>query len=337
MTKLMKTGLLAIALLALSLQWKEVSSFSAPVQHQHQRQHRQNQLQTRSVSWNKVGKTSPFTLLPPTTTTTSSTSLCSAAAESPGNHHLHNRQHNNVEQHTNGIKTGINGAPKSNTIPLSTNQGIFFGCILAITSGIINGATLMGLWSNSQGTAALTGTYTKSALFLAKREWKTCLWYFKCLVAWLAGSTLVGLMIPEPSAFEVKYPKGLAACLAIGATCLSFAGFTSGPNFVLLCLAAQGIQDAVSSIMTSNLCRTTHMTGITCDLGTFLGQFLRGNSQVINSTKARAFSLLALSFSAGAFMSFPLSNLFGPRMLLGVAGAYLTMAASIGVDFLRHR
>ncbi|KAL3927875.1 MAG: hypothetical protein SGBAC_012895 [Bacillariaceae sp.] len=279
-----------------------------------------------------------------TVTTATTTRLYSASAENQqGNHFRPPVPNGSVNGSVNG--NAINGAAAKSkgTIPLSTNQGIFFGCVLAVTSGIINGATLMGLFANSQGTAALTGTYTKSAMFLAKGEMQTCLWYLRCLLCWMAGSSIVGLLVPEPSAFEVKYPKGLATSLAIGAACLSVAGLKGGkggaafgPTFVLLCLMAQGIQDAVSSVMTGNLCRTTHMTGITCDLGTYLGQWIRGNRD-ISSTKVRAFSWITVSFSAGAFLSWPLSQIFGARMLLGVAGAYLSVAASIGVYFLRQR
>ncbi|CAJ1937506.1 unnamed protein product [Cylindrotheca closterium] len=326
MTRLFVIGLVAVAFAFSTVQ---VSSFSSGKHtyslHAQQRQKQQHKSPASfGLPKARFGSVVDFRvqsrLKVPASAT--STSLYSAAAD-------HFRQ--------SGAVNGAAAAANFKTIPLSTNQGIFFGCLLAITSGIINGATLMGLWSNSQGTAALTGTFTKSAMYMAKGEWQTCLWYTKCLISWMAGSTIVGLLIPEPSAFEVKYPKGLAASLAIGATCLSFAGLSiGGPSFVLLCLMAQGIQDSVSSIMTANLCRTTHMTGIACDLGTFFGQRLRGNKD-INPTKVRAFSLLTLSFCLGAFASFPLSTIFGPRMLLGVAGAYLSIAASIGVYYMRQK
>ena len=61
--------------------------------------------------------------------------------------------------------------------------------------------------------------------------------------------------------------------------------------------------------MTTNLCRTSHFTGISSDMGTFLGQILRGN--MANLFKLKVFAGLATSFWLGGYLSYALSKAHG--------------------------
>ena len=76
--------------------------------------------------------------------------------------------------------------------------------------------------------------------------------------------------------------------------------------------------------MSSNLCRTSHVTGISSDMGTFMGQILRGNKA--NVYKLKVFAGLATSFWLGGYLSYALSRAHGSSTLYLSAAVYLFMA-----------
>jgi hypothetical protein len=224
---------------------------------------------------------------------------------------------------------------------LSTRKAVLFGMLLASISGFVNGACLSGFWSNSQATAAVTGSWTNSALSLAGEKTGLFLLHSKYILSFIGGSTLGGLFVPRPVPFEINNPKGVAFGFGFSSVFLFAAallGNTSrivGANFLCLCLAANGIQNSLTSSLTSNLCRTTHFSGISSDIGTFLGQCLRGNRE--NSQKLKVFPLLGLSFWTGGFASYPLTKSFASRSLLVASIVYGIIAISLGFHAFRYR
>lgn len=161
-------------------------------------------------------------------------------------------------------------------LPLSTRKAVVIGTVLAMTSGFINGACASGFFSPSQFTAAVTGTWTNSALALAKGQNQVFIKLAKYLFMFMSGSTIAGLFVPEPVPFEVTDPKGVACSFGVGSLCLAVAGVMaktgglSSESILSLCFIANGIQNSLTSAFTANLCRTTHFSGITSDIGTFL-------------------------------------------------------------------
>ena len=87
---------------------------------------------------------------------------------------------------------------------------------------------------------------------------------------------------------------------------------------------ANGINNSVTSTMTSNLCRTSHFTGISSDMGTFLGQVLRGNKA--NLFKLKVFAGLAACFWIGGYLSYELGQTYGTSVLYASAAIYFFMA-----------
>jgi hypothetical protein len=80
--------------------------------------------------------------------------------------------------------------------------------------------------------------------------------------------------------------------------------------------------------MTTNLCRTSHFTGISSDMGTFIGQILRGNKA--NVFKLKVFLGLAAAFWSGGFLSYGFSKAYGSSALYASVAVYLFMA--LGYD-----
>jgi hypothetical protein len=224
---------------------------------------------------------------------------------------------------------------KTKILKLSTRKAVAFGMLLALTSGFVNGACLSGFLSATQATAAVTSTWTLSAIALASQRNGQFLNLAKFLLSFLGGSTIAGLLVPNPVPFQINNPKGVAMGFGFSSMALAAAGLLAnaarfgGQNFLYLCLFANGIQNSLTSSLTSNLCRTSHFSGMTSDMGTYMGQFLRGNHD--NVLKLQVFPLLSLSFWLGGFASYPLARLFDARILLLAAGVYGSLAASLGL------
>jgi Protein of unknown function (DUF1275) len=95
-----------------------------------------------------------------------------------------------------------------------------------------------------------------------------------------------------------------------------------------LCAVANGIQNSITSVHTGNLCRTSHYTGISSDMGTFLGQCLGGNTA--NFMKLKVFFGLACCFWTGGYLSFftaKHTGLWANVAVYGVLGASVTLAS----------
>ncbi|KAL3929362.1 MAG: hypothetical protein SGBAC_012244 [Bacillariaceae sp.] len=226
------------------------------------------------------------------------------------------------------------------TVSLSTKTAVAAGTILALTSGFVNGACVTGAFSASQATAAVTGTWTNAAIAAAKGQNVRFLLLAKYLFSFMAGSAIAGLLVPEPVPFEVSNPKGTAASFGVGALALSVAGIMAksgglaSESILCLCFIANGIQNSLTSALTANLCRTTHFSGITSDIGTFLGQAIRGNRN--NILKLKVFPLLAMAFWSGSFIAYPLTKMFASGTLVGAGTVYAAFAATLGFLAMRN-
>lgn len=226
-------------------------------------------------------------------------------------------------------------------LKLSTRKAVSFGMLLALTSGFVNGACLSGFWSTSQATAAVTSTWTNSAIALASQRTGRFLELAKYLFSFIGGSTIAGLLVPKPVPFQICNPKGVAMGFGFSSLVLAAAGLLAhaagfaGQNFLCMCLFANGIQNSLTSSLTSNLCRTSHFSGMTSDIGTYIGQIIRGNRD--NMMKLQSFSLLSLSFWLGGLLSYPLTRMFDARILLVAAGVYGSLAASLGLYTMQNK
>lgn len=202
---------------------------------------------------------------------------------------------------------------KSNDIPKKV--AVLASMALAFNSGYSNGVCLgAGIGGANQAAAAVTGAWTTSAFNMAKGNTAPAFVQIKALLSYMGGSAVAGLMIPKPTAFKLSEKTGqtflIGAGLMLAASQLaekSGAG-SSNKSCFYLALMANGLQNSVTSVHTANLCRSAHFSGITSDMGTFMGQCLRGNKE--NLFKLQVFALLALSFWGGGFSSFFVSQKF---------------------------
>jgi hypothetical protein len=145
-------------------------------------------------------------------------------------------------------------------------------------------------------------------------------------------------LIPSPKTYDLAENTGTAFLLA--SACLFGANYLAGgkgasSNWIFyLAAIANGIQNSVTSVHTANLCRTSHYSGISSDIGTFTGQCIGGNQA--NAFKLKVFIVLAISFFLGGYVSYFVSDIYTssslvfPGILDFLIGAWLTLGGPKG-------
>jgi len=204
--------------------------------------------------------------------------------------------------------------------------------LLAFNAGYVNGACLSGFLSSGvtkQPTAAVTGAWTNGALGLASGDRPRLSLNAGCILSYVGGSFLSGLFLPRPALFELG--RDAASAFGIGAALLAASAHMTANGskvaFLYPATAANGLQNGITSSLTANLIRSSHMSGTTSDIGTFLGQIVRGNYQ--NATKLKVLLCLALSFWVGSFLSYFVTEKMASSSLLVSAGLYLSISLGI--------
>uniref|UniRef100_A0A7S3P8J7 DUF1275 domain protein n=1 Tax=Amphora coffeiformis TaxID=265554 RepID=A0A7S3P8J7_9STRA len=214
----------------------------------------------------------------------------------------------------------------------SQKAAVVLGLILALNSGFINGCCLSGaITANGakQAVAAVTASWTNGALGMASGDMKQFSFLTQVIGAFMGGSAIAGFLNPRPTLFQVS-TSTYAIPLSIGGIMLAVASqLVTKTDTVklgfLLCAMANGIQNSMTSTLTGNLCRTSHYSGITSDMGTFIGQILGGNNA--NMYKLKVFMGLGACFWAGGFISYSIGKEYGATSLLFAAGLYAVIIA----------
>lgn len=226
---------------------------------------------------------------------------------------------------------------KPKLMPLSQKAAVGMGMALAFNAGAVNAASLSGLLveGTKMGTAAVTGAWTNSAIGAASALQGAAAGQFlfntKCIASYICGAIISGLVIPEPKAFEVDVKKTIPL-FTIGSALLAASGVFAGASnakYFYFALLACGLQNSFTSTLTANLCRTSHFTGISSDMGTFIGQVLRGN--MAQAGRLKNIALIAASFWTGGFLSFGWTKTFGHKVLFGASAVHLAFAAFVAL------
>mmetsp|Transcript_97655 Transcript_97655/g.273249 ORF Transcript_97655/g.273249 Transcript_97655/m.273249 type:complete len:299 (+) Transcript_97655:50-946(+) len=233
-----------------------------------------------------------------------------------------------------GVAGVPRGGKKADAAPaafVSQSASVLMGLILALNSGFINGCALSGVLAadgSSQAVSAVTASWTNSALGLAAGNMAKFGFLGKVLGSYIFGSLVAGYCQPNPSPFLVSSSSyGLPLTIAAGSMIIAkmFLDDASSVKLGFYVLAiANGINNSVTSTMTSNLCRTAHFSGISSDMGTFIGQILRGNKA--NLFKLKVFAGLGACFWSGGYLSYEISKTYGSSSLYISALVYLFVA-----------
>ncbi|MCE7062370.1 YoaK family protein [Dyadobacter sp. CY343] len=213
----------------------------------------------------------------------------------------------------------------------SFKHNLGLATFLAFSAGFVNAA---GFVAFGLLTTNVTGHTATLAIDLVSGDWHAAARVLLWLMLFLAGSFISGLLIgavgPDKRNAYVGPIWGVILCL--GLVCL-FA--TPGASlhrqhaFAGILLFAMGMQNAVVTVISGSVVRTTHLTGIFTDLGVDLARIMvQGQSTVLWSRTLLRLSIITAFLLGGVSGAFEFRRLSFTAFLLPITILLLTLLYS---------
>jgi uncharacterized membrane protein YoaK (UPF0700 family) len=210
---------------------------------------------------------------------------------------------------------------------------LYGGIVLAFIAGMINAIGYLGF--RHQAITHMTGTTSLLGIAMAGNNIADLTHFGVVLLAFFAGCALSGFIVGDS---VLRLGRRYGAALTIESLLL----FVAVPLLhrqheagLWLAAAACGLQNAMAGTFSGAVVRTSHMSGIVTDLGTFFGQWLRGSG--VDARRVRLYAALFGGFlgggiaSAFAYPHWQERTLLAPAVLTGLVGiAYVAYRHRIG-------
>lgn len=173
----------------------------------------------------------------------------------------------------------------------------FGGIVLAFIAGMINAVGFLGF--RHQAVTHMTGTTSLVGIAAVAGDMASLLHFGATLLAFVAGCAISGFIIGN-STLKLGRRYGVALTLESAMLFLAVPLLQRHSDAGLwLAAAASGLQNAMAATYSGAVVRTSHVSGIVTDLGTFLGQRLRGEGA--DGRRVRLYLALFMAFLAGGF------------------------------------
>jgi uncharacterized membrane protein YoaK (UPF0700 family) len=205
------------------------------------------------------------------------------------------------------------------------------GAALAFIAGMINAIGYLGF--RHQAVTHMTGTTSLLGVAIGQGDLGELVHFGGLLLAFVLGCALSGLIIGDSTLrLGRRYGVALAfeSVLLFAAVPLLHAQSDYG---LWLASAACGLQNAMAGTFSGAVVRTSHVSGIVTDLGTYLGQWLRGTA--VDARRVRLYGVLFAAFLAGGVASAFAYAQWSERALL--APAVLTGVVGVAYVIFQHR
>jgi uncharacterized membrane protein YoaK (UPF0700 family) len=150
------------------------------------------------------------------------------------------------------------------------------GTLLTVNAGFINAVTAL---HSGMFTTHVTGTFTRAGISIEQLDGVMFAQYFMLIVCFMFGSFLCSLLVPYQTfylgrAYNLVFMLGTLFLLV--ASLLGI--FLPQSNlFAFFVAIASGMQNAMTTGYSGSVLRTTHMTGMTTDVGIILGKLAKGD------------------------------------------------------------
>lgn len=192
----------------------------------------------------------------------------------------------------------------------SLNDNLKLGSLTAIAAGMVNVTSVIIFFSF---TSNVTGHYAILAQEISKGNWYQAVVVFSWIALFFLGNFTSNLMLVMGN-FRTRYlTHALPVLLEI--ICLLIVGiylesfYQESLNetefLVALMLFAMGLQNGLVAGISNSAVKTTHLTGLTTDLGLLFSSFVkienRQNPHLIN--KAKLLLTIMFSYMAGGIVT----------------------------------
>ncbi|RDU96156.1 YoaK family protein [Trinickia dinghuensis] len=209
-------------------------------------------------------------------------------------------------------------------------------CILAAIAGALNTAAFhaVGFFS-----ANMTGNVSSLSDHAALGQWWVSLFYLAIVAVFILGGTASTLLINAGRRRTIRsiYAIGILAeailMTALGVALWLIPSIERGPVLILGLSFLMGIQNAVVTRISDARVRTTHVSGMSTDIGIEFGMLLdimRGREPDAERApywnKLRLHVQTVLSFLAGGVAGVAIYQAIGTRLLFAAAILLFAMA-----------
>lgn len=175
----------------------------------------------------------------------------------------------------------------------------FGGIVLAFIAGMINAVGFLGF--RHQAVTHMTGTTSLLGVSATAGDTASLLHFGAMLLAFVAGCAISGYVIGN-SALKLGRRYGVALTIESAMLFIAVPLLHRHDDAGLwLAAAASGLQNAMAATYSGAVVRTSHVSGLVTDLGTFLGQWLRGDGA--DGRRVRLYLALFAAFLGGGFAS----------------------------------
>lgn len=177
---------------------------------------------------------------------------------------------------------------------------VLFGTVvLAFSAGILNTTALMGFTHVS--ASHVTGNVSQVAVAVFSSDWANLKLFIISIGSFWVGSVLSG-MIVGGSELHINRNYGYAMYLQFALLCGSLGLYLHDNEYGQMLIAmACGLQNSMVTTYHGAVVRTTHLTGVTSDLGATVGQWLMGRK--VSRSKILLHSGLWWGFFIGGFVA----------------------------------
>lgn len=188
----------------------------------------------------------------------------------------------------------------------TASHNLRLAILLCLTAGFVNAAGFLGF---SALTTNVTGHAALLAEHIALRDWDDAGVITLWMLLFLAGAFSSSLIINTAGhnqRFSYVIPILLEIVILLACSMKGFDGHFLYPDrlFIGSLLFAMGLQNALVSVISGSVVRTTHLTGTFTDLGIDLAQFKTGTltqqREVFSHIKLRL--TIILCFILGALL-----------------------------------
>lgn len=181
------------------------------------------------------------------------------------------------------------------------------GGVLAFNAGCVNSTALVGFTHLS--VSHVTGNVTLFAVSMANYDWQMLGMICTVLLSFLFGAVISGFVVGS-TALQAGRRYGLAllieAILLIISLLLFYQHLFWGQVFAAM---ACGLQNSMVATYSGAVIRTTHLTGLTSDMGSAIGNWLAGRK--INKRMVFFQAMIWYCFCGGGVVGAFLYTQFG--------------------------
>ena len=171
--------------------------------------------------------------------------------------------------------------------------------VLAFCAGILNTTALMGFTHVS--ASHVTGNVSQVAVSFFHGDIQNLQLFLLSIFSFWVGSVLGGMIIGG-SELNIHRHYGYAMVLELILLCLSLFLYLQKNDFGQMMIAmACGLQNSMVATYNGTVIRTTHLTGVTSDLGASVGRWIVGRK--IDKNKIILHSALWWGFFGGGFIA----------------------------------